>query len=91
MSVAKRKNKMLSFRLSDEEYDALRSVCESHGVRSLSDFARLAIDNLIAGGGPSPHAAVETRLNALDSRLQVLDLAVGRLAGLLAEPKETEA
>jgi hypothetical protein len=83
MSVIKRKNKMVSFRLSDEEYDALRTVCESQGVRSLSDFARLAIENLLAGDGLPPQAAVESRLDALHSRVQVLDLAVGRLADLV--------
>jgi hypothetical protein len=80
MSVIKRKNRMISFRLSDEEYDALRTVCQSHGVRSLSDFARLAIENLMAGDGFEPQAAVRSRLEALSSRVQVLDLAVGRLA-----------
>jgi hypothetical protein len=91
MSVIKRKNRMISFRLSDEEYDALRTVCESHGVRSVSDFARLAIENLIAGDGLPPQAAVHSRLEALNSRVQVLDLAVGRLAEFFevhSRPKE---
>lgn len=82
MSVIRRKNRTISIRLSDDEYGALRSVCESQGVRSLSDFARLAIENLIVGGGLDAQVTVKTRLDALNSRVEVLDLAVERLAGI---------
>jgi hypothetical protein len=82
MSVIRRKTKTISIRLSDDEYGALRGVCESQGVRSLSDFARLAIESLIVGGGVQAQDNIETRLDALHSRVQKLDLAVERLAGI---------
>ena len=82
MSVIRRKTRTISIRLSDDEYGALRTVCESQGVRSLSDFARLAIENLIVGGGLPGQMTVQTRLDALHSRVDVLDLAVERLAGI---------
>jgi hypothetical protein len=92
MSVNKRKNRTISIRLSDDEYGALRTVCETQGVRSLSDFARLAIENLIVVGGAQPRPTVQTRLDILNSRLDVLDLAVERLAVVFevgGRPKET--
>jgi hypothetical protein len=82
MSVIRRKTRTISIRLSDDEYGALKGVCESQGVRSLSDFARLAIENLIVGGGLDAQITVKTRLDALHSRVDVLDLAVERLAGI---------
>ena len=82
MSVIRRKTRTISIRLSDDEYGALRGVCESQGVRSLSDFARLAIENLIVGGGLDSQVTVKTRLDVLNSRVDVLDLAVERLAGI---------
>jgi hypothetical protein len=82
MSVIRRKTRTISIRLSDDEYGALRDVCESQGVRSLSDFARLAIENLIVGGGMNAQVTVKTRLDVLNSRVDVLDLAVERLAGI---------
>ncbi len=74
---------MISFRLSDQEYDTIKGLCQSHGVRSISDFARLAIDNLIAADGLDGETALRSRLDALSSRLQVLDLAVGRLTTMV--------
>ncbi len=85
MPVIRRKTRTISIRLSDDEYGALRDVCESQGVRSLSDFARLAIDNLIVGGGMNAQVTVKTRLDVLNSRVDVLDLAVERLAGIFEE------
>ena len=82
MSVIRRKTRTISIRLSDDEYVALRDVCESQGVRSLSDFARLAIESLIVGGGMNAQVTVKTRLDVLNSRVDVLDLAVERLAGI---------
>lgn len=80
MSVIKPKNRTISIRLSDDQYGALRSVCVAQGVRSLSDFARLAIEDLIVGGGLEARPTVQSRLDALNGRLDVLDLAVERLA-----------
>ena len=82
MSVIRRKTRTISIRLSDDEYGALRKVCESQGARSLSDFARVAIENLILDGGGEAQETVRMRLESLNNRMHLLDLAVGRLAGI---------
>jgi translation initiation factor 2B subunit (eIF-2B alpha/beta/delta family) len=43
-----RRSKMVSFRLSWDEYQAYREACDSAGVRSLSELARAAMQHLIA-------------------------------------------
>lgn len=50
---------MISVRLSEEEYSALKRVCLATGVRSVSDLARDAMDTVLrgaaSGGGNAPH------------------------------------
>lgn len=43
-----RRSKMVSFRLSGDEYQAYREACATVGVRSLSELARAAMQHLIA-------------------------------------------
>jgi hypothetical protein len=43
MSVLRPRARLISFRVSDEEYERVRAVCGAHGARSLSDFVRSAI------------------------------------------------
>lgn len=78
-----RKTRMVSFRLSDDEYCGLKSLCEAQGARSISDLARAALQNLLTGGNCVADAAVRSRLDALDGRITLLDLAVERLAQLV--------
>lgn len=97
MAVIKRRSKMVSFRLSDEEYRDLLMLCEQRGSRSISDLARDAVFNLLISGHGHPkvnghghaHAAdgsiIEHKVHVLDGRMQELDREVRRLADLLAE------
>jgi hypothetical protein len=43
MSVLKPRNRLVNFRLSEEEFECLRTACQASGARSLSDFARSAV------------------------------------------------
>jgi UDP-galactopyranose mutase len=40
MGVLKRRTRLISFRLSDEEYQALLQITAAQGARSISDFSR---------------------------------------------------
>jgi hypothetical protein len=42
-----RRSKIVSFRLSREEYEALRDACAAAGVRSLSELARRALQQVL--------------------------------------------
>lgn len=76
--VLKRKSKMVSFRVSSEDYDKLRMFCVSKGQRSVSDLARLAVSTILENGGAP---TTESRLAELETRTHFLMREVLRLAG----------
>jgi predicted DNA-binding protein len=43
MTETKRRSRMISVRLSEEEYAALRNLCSLTGARTVSDFTRDAM------------------------------------------------
>jgi len=45
---------MISFRLSEDEYASLRSLCENEGARSVSDLARDAVQIGLTENGGDP-------------------------------------
>lgn len=49
MTVLKPRSKMISVRLSEEEYAALRRICTATGARSVSDLTRDAMRVLLHG------------------------------------------
>lgn len=47
MPVLKPRSRMISIRLSEEEYFALRHLCSLTGARSVSDLTRDAVDTVL--------------------------------------------
>lgn len=47
MTEIRRRSRMISVRLSEEEYSALRHLCVLTGARSVSDLARDAMQTVI--------------------------------------------
>ncbi len=81
MPELKRKSKTISLRISSDEYEALRARYEHYGTRSVSEFARLAMQNAL-----EPQAsAIERRLSDLDGKMSVLDREMGRLSRLIEQ------
>jgi hypothetical protein len=78
LSTLIRKSKMISFRLSPEEYQRLRETCELQGIRSLSDLARTAMQELIASGWQPVPLSDEVR--DLRHRVRTLSLQMDRLS-----------
>jgi len=79
MSVFTRRTRTVSFRLSEIEYKELKDVCIAHGIRSMSDFARLATQLWIDGGG-GPNDSLMATIRDLRGKLRDLDSEVKRLA-----------
>jgi hypothetical protein len=46
-----RRIRIVSFRLSEREYKALREFCAAHGLRGISDLTRRAIRDWFMGTG----------------------------------------
>jgi Arc/MetJ-type ribon-helix-helix transcriptional regulator len=72
---------MISIRISNEEYEGLRSLCVSQRARSVSDLARTAMNQLLSmtseaiNSGPS----VELRLQEIHGRINLLDRRIEQL------------
>jgi hypothetical protein len=76
MAVTKPRNRIVIFRLSEDEYETLQSA--SSGSRSLSEFARA---KLMSSLGSNP----------IDTQLTDLKTTVARLADLLEKTTVLEA
>lgn len=82
--MSKRKTKTLSIRISEDEYETLKNTHTSTGTRSVSAFAREALQRIIAN--PSAHNnAAPPDVHSLDRRLAVLQNEVTRLSRTVAE------
>jgi len=86
MGQLSKRSKMVSIRLSDEEFRRLRELCMTSGARSLSDLARDAMHRLIAGDGTGE--GLPERVAELDQRLSHLQEKVSRLALLVGEESD---
>lgn len=78
MSIESR-SRMISFRLTQDEYDKFRRVCFTHGIRSVSEMARAAINMLLQEPERAPNEAIESRVAELEARVQMLFMEVKRL------------
>ena len=69
MSSADQLNRMISFRLSTEEYERCRQLCQERGIASVSEIARSALELLFQK--PSSET-LESRLAQVEKRLDEL-------------------
>jgi Arc/MetJ-type ribon-helix-helix transcriptional regulator len=81
MIVMKRRAKMVSIRLSDDEYRRLKEMTQAQGARSVSDVARTAMQLMLAAH--EGEATIESRVQELDGRVSVLGDEVERLSLLV--------
>ena len=76
--MIRRKTKMISFRISPDEYHKLRDACMSQGVSSVSELARAAVDTILKhNGSPKP---VSEQLADLRERVETLAADIEHLA-----------
>ena len=79
---------MISVRVSEREFELLKTLSESEGARSLSDFARLALCGHL--NGASTHAAgtsagTTARSTGSRSDLEDLKASVQKVAEMLEQ------
>ena len=78
MSVHSPRRRLVNFRVNDEEYESLRAACATHGARSVSDFARLAVLGR-ARVGRRQAASVQRQLSDLGLGMSELESRLGQL------------
>ncbi len=67
MAILKRRDRLVVFRLSQDEYDGLRAACAEHGAASISAFARSELMKSLKRDGLSK---VSGQLSTLQSSIQ---------------------
>ena len=77
MAVLNPRSRMISVRLSEEEYSALRHLCSVTGARSVSDLTRDAMRVLLNGLGQKDVLGIHvdefrTQMRSLDQKIEQL-------------------
>lgn len=76
----RRMSRMVSFRVSEDEFEWLRAKSEAQGARSISDYARVVLFRSVNGDR-------ETDLRYLNDGIGRLSLQLRRLFDLLETPQ----
>jgi len=88
-----KRSRTVSFRLSDEEYQALKNVSTLRGARSVSEFTRsVACNAHVDGAGNSTEKEsnkIDSHLRALYDRMNALDHSIRVLTDELKELSNT--
>ena len=80
-----RRKKMISLRLSEEEFELLKARYHTYGARNVSDLARQALHHIMTAspvpmtGSPVPHDDFAAKLAELDDRVHGLESSVSLL------------
>ena len=81
----KGKTRIVSFRLSDEEFYSFRKVCISEGFGSFSELIRAGVQELIASRHGNSTEALRAALEKLNARIEEVSRDVKQLKTLPAE------
>jgi hypothetical protein len=82
MSVLNPRNRLVNFRLSEEEFEKLKAASVRYGARSISEFARGAVLRCLEEA-QEPVEVRQTRLSNLDQKVAELEGRVEQLLSLL--------
>lgn len=91
-----RRTRIITFRVSPEEYRTVEAACVTHKLRSVSDLARDAVQKWISVNGPHdgarptpPYRAIplEAELERVESDIQAFARELDRLQRLVESRK----
>ncbi len=74
MAVLRPRERLVYFRISEDEFRQFVSVCEQAGARSVSDLARNAVQRLIADGQR------QREDQELDEKIRVLERMIAEVS-----------
>jgi hypothetical protein len=78
------KSKMISIRVSADDYELLKNERTSRGIRTVSEFAREALRRVM-GTPATNQSGLQAELQMLDSKLKTLQGEVSLLSRMVAE------
>jgi len=79
MNSRKRRSRIVSFRLSDEEYDSLKNISESYGARNVSEFTR-SVAFQAEGDNDGESENLGLALARLKEAVEMLNVSTQKLA-----------
>lgn len=87
MAVFKPRERLVYFRISEDEFRQFSSVCEQGGARSVSDLARNAVQRLIAEGDRHREGQeLEEKMRVLESLIAAVTEQLHLLATSQVRP-----
>lgn len=82
MAVLKPRERLVYFRITEDEFHQFASVCEQEGARSISDLARSAVQRLIA---EREAESMLPKMKSLEKLIAEVTSQLHLLAGLRAQ------
>jgi hypothetical protein len=76
------RNRMVVFRLTQEEYATLRDACKSKGGRNLSEFTRSELLDMVRTESTS--TVIQKRFDEFEHKLRQFEVTIAQLTELLA-------
>jgi len=87
----KKRSRIVSFRLSQEEYEALKALSESNGARSISEFTRSAACRPLSGNtAPDGVEKLDNALDNLNNAVATLSQHVQSIGQILDTSDKSE-
>jgi len=86
----KRRSRIISFRLSPEEYESLKKHSRSNGSRSISEFTRSVACQSATQNNGAEAEKLDSALENLNNAIDVLGRHVHNLSRILEAPEELE-
>ena len=77
------KSKIVTFRLTDEEFQQVKTLCAANGTRSVSEVARFAIESVIHGDIAMPDAQLRAQIRQLEDKVALLDRKIEDISRLV--------
>jgi DNA-binding transcriptional regulator GbsR (MarR family) len=91
MAVLKPRERLVYFRITEDEFHQFASVCEQEGARSISDLARSAVQRLIAECNRAREAEnLEPKMELLERLIAEVTCQLQSLARLGAPGRDAE-
>ena len=87
MAVLRPRNRVVYFRLSEEEYNRCLKSCEAGEAHNLSDLARTALQRWLAGGIQPPADHWQHRLHCIEQQLETITASLNHLLTAAGETR----
>lgn len=88
MPILKPRTRIVTFRLAEEEFERIKSLCIAEGARSISDYARNSLCNSTPARPAASDGELHARVGRLDRKVEELDRAIKELTRLIVGLEE---